>query len=364
MAILSGCDYMASLPGIGLAKACKFLLKTEETDMKKALMKIPAYLNMRHLVVTDEYIDSFLKAEATFKHMVVYDPINRQLTRLTDPKIDGTNIELLCNAGDILNSDVAFQLALGNLDPFTLKKLDDWNPDNRTFSTNDKKRMTKHKSMWQPKFESHNPLNKSKVLKIPKKVEGIKQFMFVNDVAVNEEVNITQLLSIYGNTENNDIVEPPTKRNCISSIKEPKMENISSPNPFKLKLNKSIEPPPPPLQNSRSFLQNIKELKCEAMPKEPINIKLKKLSKFPRTVLNEKSVVLSRFFPAKPVIVPEPPIVDHISMKVEEISEKYEKQEADVALAYSSSDKFGCDEVSVIDLSSYKETFTKVYTVN
>lgn len=32
MCILSGCDYVESLPGIGLAKACKFVTKTSETD--------------------------------------------------------------------------------------------------------------------------------------------------------------------------------------------------------------------------------------------------------------------------------------------------------------------------------------------
>lgn len=56
MCILSGCDYLDSLPGIGLAKACKFMLKTEEDDMWRALKKIPSYLNMRNLVVSIEFL--------------------------------------------------------------------------------------------------------------------------------------------------------------------------------------------------------------------------------------------------------------------------------------------------------------------
>jgi len=52
MCILSGCDYLDSLPGIGLAKACKFILKTEQDDMRIALKKIPSYLNMRNLEVS------------------------------------------------------------------------------------------------------------------------------------------------------------------------------------------------------------------------------------------------------------------------------------------------------------------------
>lgn len=33
MCILSGCDYLASLPGIGLVKACKFIVKSTDTDI-------------------------------------------------------------------------------------------------------------------------------------------------------------------------------------------------------------------------------------------------------------------------------------------------------------------------------------------
>ncbi len=129
MCIISGCDYLNSLPGIGLAKACKFVLKTEEKDMNRALDKIPAYLNMRHLEVTDDYKLNFLRANATFMYMFVYDPRIRKMVRLTEPS--EADLELCCNAGSILDEKTAFQLAIGNLDPFTLHKLADWNPDTK-----------------------------------------------------------------------------------------------------------------------------------------------------------------------------------------------------------------------------------------
>ena len=34
MCILSGCDYLPNLPGIGLGKACKIFQRTRQTDMK------------------------------------------------------------------------------------------------------------------------------------------------------------------------------------------------------------------------------------------------------------------------------------------------------------------------------------------
>lgn len=133
MAILSGCDYLDSLPGIGLAKACKFILKTEEENMNKALDKIPAYLNMRHLEVTPEYKLNFLRANATFMHMFVYDPRIRKLVRLSEPSEHNTDIELCCNAGSMLDDKTAFQLAIGNLDPHTLQKMDNWSPQTKVF---------------------------------------------------------------------------------------------------------------------------------------------------------------------------------------------------------------------------------------
>jgi exonuclease-1 len=35
MCILSGCDYLPSLPGIGLSKACKFVTRTVDTDIHR-----------------------------------------------------------------------------------------------------------------------------------------------------------------------------------------------------------------------------------------------------------------------------------------------------------------------------------------
>lgn len=75
-------------------------------------------------------------ADATFKHQLIYDPISRGLLPLQDPNILGTKQEYCVNAGDFFDSEIAFQLALGNLDPFTLEKMDSWLPNvNVKFNT-------------------------------------------------------------------------------------------------------------------------------------------------------------------------------------------------------------------------------------
>ncbi|XP_065358612.1 exonuclease 1 [Calliphora vicina] len=152
MCILSGCDYLDSLQGIGLKKACKFILTTEEDDMTKALKKIPSYLKMKQLVVTDEYVESFLKAEATFKHMFIYNPLERRMERLNELDEFNTDESHCSNAGSLLdNEEQAFQLALGNLNPFTLKQLDDWHPDQKWSDVK-----LKHKSIWQSATDSQS----------------------------------------------------------------------------------------------------------------------------------------------------------------------------------------------------------------
>lgn len=131
MCVVSGCDYIDSLPGIGLVKACKFVMMTEETNLWRALDKIPAYLNMRQLTVSDEYKENVHKALATFLHMVVYDPRQRKQVRLNDIEEIGTE-ELYCtNSGEFLDDGPSLDLAVGNLNPFTMARLDDWHPDKR-----------------------------------------------------------------------------------------------------------------------------------------------------------------------------------------------------------------------------------------
>uniref|UniRef100_A0A8R1UYM9 Exonuclease 1 n=1 Tax=Pristionchus pacificus TaxID=54126 RepID=A0A8R1UYM9_PRIPA len=81
--ILSGCDYTQGLKGVGLSKALQFFLKTSKTDLKEILPRVPSYLRMPKLQVTDEFIKDFIRAEKTFLHQIVYDPRGRCQRPLT-----------------------------------------------------------------------------------------------------------------------------------------------------------------------------------------------------------------------------------------------------------------------------------------
>ena len=69
---MAGCDYLASLPGIGLGKSQKFWGKVTQPSLELSLPKIPAYLNMNKLTVTEEYIQGFIKG---LKQMYIQSPL-------------------------------------------------------------------------------------------------------------------------------------------------------------------------------------------------------------------------------------------------------------------------------------------------
>lgn len=84
LCILSGCDYLPSLPGIGLAKANKVFQLTRQTDIRVVLRKLPLTLKMSSLSVPEEYVNGFIKADNTFLYQVVFDPLTKKLRRLYD----------------------------------------------------------------------------------------------------------------------------------------------------------------------------------------------------------------------------------------------------------------------------------------
>ncbi|XP_053670108.1 exonuclease 1 [Anopheles nili] len=229
MCILSGCDYLDSLPGIGLGKACRFMLKTEDPDIRRALAKIPSYLNMRQLTVPEEYKDEFLKADATFKHMVVYDPVQRKQTRLVSMEEEGTAEEYCCNAGTFSDEKIALELAMGNLNPFSLQQMDDWHPDainTEELSAVVSKRL--QQSIWR---KDYYELKETQVTRSESVPSLLKSFVKrpppnVDFAELGTKDTIGDILQAYGIEENN--CEPPLKRLCsVESPKPPAMSTVA-----------------------------------------------------------------------------------------------------------------------------------------
>ncbi|NXV81512.1 EXO1 Exonuclease, partial [Atlantisia rogersi] len=127
MCILSGCDYLPSIHGIGLAKACKLLKLANNPDIIKVIKKMGQYLKM-NITVSEEYIQGFTRANNTFLYQLVFDPVNRKLVPL-NAYGDDIDPETLTYAGRHLGDGTAFQIAIGNIDIDTMEQIDNYNPD-------------------------------------------------------------------------------------------------------------------------------------------------------------------------------------------------------------------------------------------
>ncbi|XP_059697677.1 exonuclease 1 [Haemorhous mexicanus] len=127
MCILSGCDYLPSIHGIGLAKACKLLKLANNPDIIKVIKKMGQYLKM-NITIPEEYIQGFTRANNTFLYQLVFDPVNRKLVPLNAYE-DDVDPETLTYAGRHVGDDTAFQIAIGNVDINTMEQIDSYNPD-------------------------------------------------------------------------------------------------------------------------------------------------------------------------------------------------------------------------------------------
>lgn len=127
MCILAGCDYLPSLHGIGLGKACKLLRLAKDPDILKVIRKMGQYLKM-NLVVPEEYIEGFIRANNTFLYQLVFDPAMRKVVPL-NPYPEHVDAASLSYAGVNVGDDKGLDLALGNLDINTMERIDDFSPD-------------------------------------------------------------------------------------------------------------------------------------------------------------------------------------------------------------------------------------------
>ncbi|EDU49371.1 Exo 5'-3' exonuclease including N-terminal domain of PolI [Pyrenophora tritici-repentis] len=113
MCILSGCDYLPGIGGLGLKTAHRMLRKHKTVDrLVKAVqfdgkLKVPA-----------GFMADFDQAEKTFLYQWVYCPIDKKLVNLT-PVNDGISLADMPYLGEEVPSDLATGVARGDLYPRT-----------------------------------------------------------------------------------------------------------------------------------------------------------------------------------------------------------------------------------------------------
>ncbi|GAA5817062.1 hypothetical protein MFLAVUS_010599 [Mucor flavus] len=94
VSILSGCDYLLLLPGIGLQEAQDIV---EECESVKDILQI--LKNRFSKEITSEYCKKFAKADAAFLYQFVFDPTSRTYVRL-NPLPKDINLTYLSGLGE------------------------------------------------------------------------------------------------------------------------------------------------------------------------------------------------------------------------------------------------------------------------
>lgn len=79
MAILSGCDYLPSIPGIGLKTAYALMRKHKTVENVIKAVRLEGKKD-----VPKGYLQAFRLAEKVFLHQRVYDPAEERLVHLTE----------------------------------------------------------------------------------------------------------------------------------------------------------------------------------------------------------------------------------------------------------------------------------------
>ncbi|CAO1631102.1 unnamed protein product [Parajaminaea phylloscopi] len=115
MAILSGCDYLPSIQGLGLKNAHKLLQRHK--SVRRALQAVRLEGKLR---VPPDYQSQFEQAEKTFLHQRVWDPRNQCLSLLQPLETcDLDNSAILHYIGPDIEHSLAQGIAMGEVDPIT-----------------------------------------------------------------------------------------------------------------------------------------------------------------------------------------------------------------------------------------------------
>ena len=114
--VLSGCDYLDSLPGVGTKKALSYMHSTLNFDIQSILR----VAQMNGCSIPADYEVKVNQAILTFKHQTVFDTDKQILTHLSD------HHNCLDVFGEFYDNQLAIQVANAQIDPETKKPFPDY----------------------------------------------------------------------------------------------------------------------------------------------------------------------------------------------------------------------------------------------
>ncbi|KAI0453468.1 hypothetical protein F5B21DRAFT_479411 [Xylaria acuta] len=117
MAILSGCDYLGSIPSLGLKTAHRLLRKHKTVERVIRTLQFEG----KHRIPVD-YLTLFHQAEQTFLYQWAFCPTSKQLVNLT---VLPSNLSLdqLPFIGSFVEAQLAQRIAAGDVNPITKQEI-------------------------------------------------------------------------------------------------------------------------------------------------------------------------------------------------------------------------------------------------
>lgn len=117
MAILSGCDYLASISRMGLKSAYRLVRKYKTIEKILRMLQFDGQYR-----VPPGYLEAFYQAEQTFLHQRVFCPVKNDIVMLTEVEV-GEQPEEFSFIGAHLEQHIAIGVAKGDLDPMKKQPL-------------------------------------------------------------------------------------------------------------------------------------------------------------------------------------------------------------------------------------------------
>lgn len=250
-----------------------------------------------------------MKAEATFKYMYIYNPLERRMERLNSLEEHKTD-EIYCsNAGSLLSdSEQALHLALGNLNPFSLKRLDTWHPERdalKSWSETKKAKSSKHKSIWHSNFKEESLVknkpknNQASCAMFFKKVDFVGQTIDA-EIEANQRQELAkqteaELFSMYSSGGGKRKRSPSSSSSSSCDTPSSPATNKSRHNPFAKETQRS------PVVCENGSLLRLLSPKKQSSPVRPTDEQTKpettRVNAIKRSIFAKEQVeVRSRFF--------------------------------------------------------------------
>ncbi|KAG8902008.1 Rad2 nuclease [Tulasnella sp. 403] len=127
MAILSGCDYLPSISGMGIKTSYKLLRKWNTVPRVLQCLRMESKMK-----VPEDYLEAFRTAELPFLYQRVYDPESKRVVPLTPiSAAQSWDEEKDAYVGRDLGPETAQGIANGTLHPKTYQPIDDINAQYR-----------------------------------------------------------------------------------------------------------------------------------------------------------------------------------------------------------------------------------------